>query len=210
MAKNRDRAWRRSQRARAIRNRKDRIPEDYSPDPVYLWQLHSKDGKPLDLLHRSRQPPEEGVTEVEVTLIHSYGCVKGPQRWALQLDVLRGHCPPPGPCVCKTVKPSWGYPLRPEPGSVWKFLREYTPDSRPFPAGRLDKTPSSATSPYKGWRETSKDTGNMKFQMNNHRGKEFVGWFDLGKDITFRSRHWREWEDSWGGADWGEPETDDE
>ena len=204
----RDRAWRRRQRTRKIKSRQDRLPEVPVPGSVQLWQLHGPDGKPLDVLKRlSTHRKMQSLEDVPVKVRHAYGCHLGPPRWAWKDGTYQGvH--DEGPCQCKGRLPGWASPLSPELGSFWRFVREYTPDHRLFPEGKLDKSPPAGD--RASWSPAGSDTGNMQFMLSNHRGKLYLGSKGLGRDAVKPDRHWREWEDSWDGSEWGYPKPEDE
>jgi hypothetical protein len=103
-------------RRKHISKRQSTIPEDRLPEPVRLWQLHTEDGHALNILHREQAGP--------------HGFLRPP----VDEEVVQGsYC----------LMPTWGGRHRPlvKPGMVWKCIREYVPDHRPFPPGRVSKTP---------------------------------------------------------------------
>lgn len=100
-------------RRKYIRARKDRAPEIPPPDPIRLWQLHTEAGDPLNIFHRQRGP------------------FRGPPE---SIEVVKG---------AYSLQPYWGGRHRAvvKAGMVWELVKEYTPDHRPYPLGKLSKTP---------------------------------------------------------------------
>lgn len=165
MPQQRDRAWRRSQRAKKINRRRNRVPEVRPPNPVRLWQLHTTEGHPLPVFHREQSSRDrfwEPAQDKVVVLHHNYGCpTRGPYlRWEREGDQwVRVTVQPEGECQCRSLFPSWHTGPRSivKAGMRWRVVKEYTPDSRPAAPGKLSKTahPAPERKPHgkdKGWK----------------------------------------------------------
>lgn len=148
MTTHRDRAWRRRQRARVIKNRIDRAPEYDPPARVHVWQLHTEDDQPLNIFHQTTRPGSTQDVVVEVKRI-SYS-------WGSYLQ------------------PSWGGRAYHDRPTVIKKVREYDPGFRQFAPGKLSKTACPEDSPTRSGKD--KPRGAQKKWRNgcmNHSGKVY-------------------------------------
>jgi len=150
MTQERDRAWRRSQRKKYIHRREPDIPVRVEPKPVRLYQLFTVEGDPLPVFAKVSDLKARD-DEITIDLTHRQGCPEyGPYRhWDWDPEAQEATWVTVRPdksavCNCTGLKPSWGQWRKHsvvKAGMTWKFMKEYRPDHRPFPSGRLSKTP---------------------------------------------------------------------
>ena len=97
-------------------------------------------------------------------------------------------------CTCQSGWPHWGHP-RPPVGSIWRVVKEYTPDAREYAPSRLDKTRMPHDWP--GRRDHSLPHGkNKRWKYEYTRRDKVFRARKLGMEYdVHRRKHWREWAD---------------
>lgn len=141
MAQERDRAWRRHQRARHIEHRvaEDMVPKQEPKGLVAIWQLHTPQGEPMPVFKRHQLADKEELGSQQVVRIrHRYGCPHYASfSWYTPvMNTCNEDCRPFPGLANRGNGHSW--PEAPL-GFIWKIIQVIDPEIRPWAKGKLDK-----------------------------------------------------------------------